>query len=536
MASYGYSQPAQQAQYAAYPPQPPFQQAYGGAPQAYYQGGAPPAGAYVVDAGEPKYHNLPPPNPPKIVSRPKYEDVWATILFVIVNLAFIGAAVIGVPETMKTFNNNTITTSSSAKNGTANANNEFTLTGKDIGGVVGAAVGVGFAFSSVYFVMMMLIAGPLIHVTYWLSLLVLIGLTGYYVYLRLWVAAVVWGIFCVLFAINYFLVRNRIPFARVMLETCTRIIAQFNGTIFVGFIGLVISCVYSVVWIATVLGLFSYLKSRNLGNGALYGILVGMLLIMYWTNEVVRNTVHVTVSGTFATVYFTGAAAPGSKRIEVPEKAVTLKASGRALTTSFGPICFGSLLVAIIATLRAIANQARNEAADNGNIFLCLLATCISCLLACIQDLLEYFNKYAFTQVAIYGKGYCQAAKDTWRLVQTRGLEAVINDSLIGNVLFIGSLLGGLVCAFVGFVYVRLSEGIADTTVNYVVVCLVSGLIGMWLFLILAEVVTSGIATTYVCLAEDPATLARQQPELFAKLYATWPDIQWGHQSTAYQY
>lgn len=29
---------------------------------------------------------------------------------------------------------------------------------------------------------------------------------------------------------------------------------------------------------------------------------------------------------------------------------------------------------------------------------------------------------YAFTQVAIYGKTYCQAAKDTWQLVKSHGV------------------------------------------------------------------------------------------------------------------
>lgn len=34
---------------------------------------------------------------------------------------------------------------------------------------------------------------------------------------------------------------------------------------------------------------------------------------------------------------------------------------------------------------------------------------------------------YAFTQVAIYGKTYCQAAKDTWTLVKSRGVGTLFN-------------------------------------------------------------------------------------------------------------
>lgn len=59
----------------------------------------------------------------------------------------------------------------------------------------------------------------------------------------------------------------------------------------------------------------------------------------------------------------------------------------RSLTTSFGSICFGSLLVAIIQATRALANAAR----DNENQILVCIAQCI---LSCLESLLEYFNKW----------------------------------------------------------------------------------------------------------------------------------------------
>jgi len=62
-----------------------------------------------------------------------------------------------------------------------------------------------------------------------------------------------------------------------------------------------------------------------------------------------------------------------------------------------------------------------------------------------IEGLVEYFNHYAYTQVAIYGKDYISAAKDTWRLIKSHGIDIIINDNLIGNVLVMGSLLVGVV-------------------------------------------------------------------------------------------
>lgn len=67
---------------------------------------------------------------------------------------------------------------------------------------------------------------------------------------------------------------------------------------------------------------------------------------------------------------------------------LTLSVNSSALTTSFGSICFGSLVVAIIQALRSLANEARN----NGDAQ--CLACIAECILACLQGIVEYFNKW----------------------------------------------------------------------------------------------------------------------------------------------
>jgi len=70
----------------------------------------------------------------------------------------------------------------------------------------------------------------------------------------------------------------------------------------------------------------------------------------------------------------------------------------RATTTSFGSICFGSLLVAIIQTLRTMVENARSDNDNGGSAFLlCIL----DCLLRCLEDMLEYFNKFAYIYVGM---------------------------------------------------------------------------------------------------------------------------------------
>ena len=73
----------------------------------------------------------------------------------------------------------------------------------------------------------------------------------------------------------------------------------------------------------------------------------------------------------------------------------------RAVTTSFGSICFGSLIEAIIRALSAIVRYLQNNNRDNALVYalLCVLR----CILDCIGDIVEYINSYAFVFVALYG-------------------------------------------------------------------------------------------------------------------------------------
>jgi hypothetical protein len=64
-----------------------------------------------------------------------------------------------------------------------------------------------------------------------------------------------------------------------------------------------------------------------------------------------------------------------------------------------------------------------------------------------------------------------QAAQDSWRLVHTHGIEAIINDNLISNVLTIGALIGGATCGVVGAIIGSIIEP------SYLSTCVLIGFI-----------------------------------------------------------
>ncbi|CAG8761932.1 24744_t:CDS:2 [Cetraspora pellucida] len=203
-------------------------------------------------------------------------------------------------------------------------------------------------------------------------------------------------------------------------------------------------------------------SNPNCHDGQFIVIVIFLLFTYYWVSQVIQTFIHVTTSGVFASYYFLEGTPQGVSSLP------TLKSAKRAATTSFGSICFGSLLVAILQVIRELL---RSLAQDTDNPLGAFCAACAAALVGYIDALLEYFNFYAYTQVAIYGKSFCDAvnmswkiivadeaetyflmfglgfgiklltAKDTWTMIQDRGVEAVINDNLIGTVIIMGIAL-----------------------------------------------------------------------------------------------
>ncbi|KAJ1497768.1 putative choline transporter, neither null mutation nor overexpression affects choline transport [Coelomomyces lativittatus] len=243
-----------------------------------------------------------------------------------------------------------------------------------------------------------------------------------------------------------------------------------------------------------------------------------LLFSWYWTTQVTKNVVHVTVSGVFSSFYFLQGSSTGMPRWP------TLGSLKRALTSSFGSICFGSLLIAIIQFIRMLLRMAMDSSgqSDACTFFLC----CIECLLQFIQQLAELFNVYAFTQVAMYGKPYCRAAKDTMHLLKDRGIDLIINNNLTGMVLGFGGLmvggLTGLLAFIVYLIYPPHSFASSEIT-SFTLVVVGAIVFGSIVFFLLAEVIESGTATTFVALAEDPATLKATKPELWEEIRRTYP-------------
>ena len=140
-----------------------------------------------------------------------------------------------------------------------------------------------------------------------------------------------------------------------------------------------------------------------------YGIWFVLFVSFFFTHQVLQNCVHCAVAGVVGSWWFT----PNSNGCC---SSAVLGSFVRTMTTSFGSICFGSLLVAIIQAIRQLAEQARqNDEVGQA------LACCIDCILGCLQSLLEYFNKWVSLLLVLYKTAKCFSTEISCQSIHSFG-------------------------------------------------------------------------------------------------------------------
>ena len=224
-----------------------------------------------------------------------------------------------------------------------------------------------------------------------------------------------------------YLVRHRIEFATALIMLSIDALNKFKSTYFISIFGIFLQTFWLIIWLMG----FSYSID---GTDATQITIFLYIFAYYWTFQVITNIVLCTICGTIGVWYFLFPQ-------YVPNKPV-YASFRRSITTSFGSICYGSLIIAVVQTIRLFITLLRSIVRDRNNNFCaqCILG-CISCMLQCIEDIIEYINHYAFVRISIYGMNFCNSAKETLQLFRSRGFDLIINDDLTNSVLLLSCLL-----------------------------------------------------------------------------------------------
>jgi len=482
-ASQQYSAPQQQPQYAPQPQAPVYNAplvANPVVPNPVYDKGPAYEDTPIVDSGGRFDYQ-----------RSSYRDPIFAVLFVL-HIFGMAAVAIGYGKEALNYLNRTQDGYKGGK-----------IQGEGVFACVGAAAVVSMVFAAVWLKVIAIYADVIIKISMIMSVaFTLVGAATFF-----YAGSVVLGVIFVVLAafqvLYYYMIRPRIPFTQAVIKAASQSIQDNSGTVFVTYFMAIVQLVWVLIWTFTVFAIYVHFdnqaqKGRNNDPNNKYpdndngtdqytginGVAYFLLLVsFYWTGQVLKNVCHVTTSGSVASWWL------------VPSTASPVGgAFKRAMTTSFGSICFGSLIVAVLSAMSEMVRQARNQARRSDHAGVQCLLCLAECMLSCIENLMRFFNMYAYTQVAIYGKSFIEAAKSTWALFKARGWGLIVNDDLTGLVLMLGCIGGGVVAALTGGILAAIFVKGQDAVAG---VATVGFLVGLVMVSLVMNVVQSAVATTF---------------------------------------
>jgi hypothetical protein len=122
--------------------------------------------------------------------------------------------------------------------------------------------------------------------------------------------------------------------------------------------------------------------------------------------------------------------------------------------------------------------------------------------------MMEYFNTYAFSFIAIYGCSYVEAAQETWGMIMNGSIFAgIINDILVDRVFFMCTVviaaINGVACYFIVDHWIGAVAGVC---------------VGLIVSSLVFNVVSSSCTTLLVCVADAPEVFVNRHPELSQKI------------------
>ena len=212
----------------------------------------------------------------------------------------------------------------------------------------------------------------------------------------------------------YLCYRRYIPFAASTLHAAATAIEYHRSLYLVALGGLVLNYAFAAVWLLAVVGMFAYSDAQGKVPCSQVGLtpsdgyasgsmcdknppnpaaIVALILSLYWTSQTIKNFVHTTTAGVVGSWWFSGFGDHTS--FFSRDVADSL---WRTATYSFGSVCMGSLLVAIVKTMESMARgSGRNGGRGGGSLLACVC----ECLLFFLRRWLQYFNSWAFVYVGL---------------------------------------------------------------------------------------------------------------------------------------
>jgi len=369
-------------------------------------------------------------------------------------------------------------------------------------GTIAAAVLLGFAWIQ----LMKMFTKEFIYLTLVAGVVAIIGLGGYVLNMGMKqqqegimvVGYVIFGL-AALLVLLIILLRNKIALTCAMFKEACRGV-QHNTALF-PVLAVVVAAflAFAAFWVASFVYLWSIPDDSVQPlpdqvpkfNESVRNLLLYQVFAFFWISAFLSAVYQHVFAGSVAGWYFSRDVVSAGK---IRENAVS--SLFHAVTTSFGSLAFGALVLAIVQFLNFLLELTKKS--NTKNKFLVCLISCLQCLLACIQGIVQYINKFAYIYVAMHGYSFCHAARECFDLVSRNFFSAVIMDTITGFVLFVGKALFTALCTIVTIAILDAQN--RPLTAVTLGLCVV---ISFTVLHIISHVIGVSVDTVFICYLED---------------------------------
>eukprot|EP00607_Mallomonas_marina_P009010 CAMPEP_0182417654 /NCGR_PEP_ID=MMETSP1167-20130531/2101_1 /TAXON_ID=2988 /ORGANISM="Mallomonas Sp, Strain CCMP3275" /LENGTH=669 /DNA_ID=CAMNT_0024591357 /DNA_START=108 /DNA_END=2117 /DNA_ORIENTATION=+ len=241
------------------------------------------------------------------------------------------------------------------------------------------------------------------------------------------------------------------------------------------------------------IGNFSYRKVEYTTNTQ-YAFLY-YLFCYFWTSEFIIAMGQLVIALAVTKWYFT-------KDKSTVGNGDLIWSFRTAFRYHMGTAAFGSLIIAIIKTIRAIVAYFQKKARDTHNYIMQAVLCCVQCCLYCLEKCMKFINKNAYIQTAIHGYSFCKSARCAFFLILRNVLRVAAVNMVAEFLLLIGKLFVPLATTFICYLVIAYQLPEASTN-GLVVPLLVTFTLSYFVASMFAEIFGMAIETILCCYIAD---------------------------------
>lgn len=272
-------------------------------------------------------------------------------------------------------------------------------------------------------------------------------------------------------------VTRRVGFTARVFERAVQPVDKFHGLNGPAYLMVAAGFAWISVWCVAVIGAVNF---RFPGL-----TILGLVVSLAWTAEVMRNVANLTVSRVIALYYLRGM-----------QSSVQFSFH-RALSHNLGSACLGSLFVPTIEALRILARGLNLLEGEDEFMF-----SCAHCCLHVMNAIFSFGNSWAFVHIAAYGRGFVQASRSTWSQFEALpGMAALVDSDITSSVCFLTGVTSGALCVALAGSWAFATHRHYTATVS-----LLAFYVGYLMTRIGMALPQACVGCYYVCYAENPTS------------------------------